>query len=157
QNEGVDPRWRRLSSCPFCGAKVDLGYDASLRLIEHRCSSKTCPGGPGRLPVYIVDADLYQFLPTVILSTSDKLPLLAQNQRFSNLFGRIHAICRSHGATFGSTNRICPAAAEIAKGGHPAMCDTAVVEYGPFHDAAPALLIQDELHLLSEELGTFDS
>lgn len=157
QSEGMDPRWQRLFACPFCTSKVDLGYDADLRLIEHRCSSKDCPGGPGRLPVYIVDADLYQFLPTVIVSTVDKLALLGQNQRFSNLFGRIDAVCRHHGATFQSTNRLCPAAGEIAKGGRPVTCGQGVVEYGPFHDAAPALLIQDELHLLSEELGTFDS
>jgi hypothetical protein len=157
ENEGVDPRWQRLFWCPFCASTVTLGYDSDLRLIEHRCSSTACPGGPGRLPVYIVDADLYRFLPTVIVSTVDKLALLGQNQRFANLFGRIDAVCRDHGATFQSTNQLCPAAKEISKGGHPIACGHSVVEYGPFHDAAPALLIQDELHLLSEELGTFDS
>jgi len=156
-SEGVDPRWQRLFWCPFCASKVTLGYDSGLRLIEHRCCSRACPGGPGRLPVYIVDADLYRFLPTVIVSTVDKLALLGQNQRFANLFGRIDAVCRDHGATFQSTNQLCPAAKEISKGGRPVTCGHAVVEYGPFHDAAPALLIQDELHLLSEELGTFDS
>ena len=107
--------------------------------------------------MYIVDDDLYRFLPTVIVSTVDKLAQLGQNQRFANLFGRVDAICREHGATFKGTNRLCSAASEIAAGKRPTTCGAAPVEYGPFHDAAPALLIQDELHLLSEELGTFDS
>src|SRR6185437_3019277 len=42
-------------------------------------------------------------------------------------------------------------------GARPSSCLGYPVEYGPFHDPGPALLIQDELHLLSEELGTFDA
>lgn len=157
EREGVDARWQRVFACPFCGDKVTTAYAPTLRLIEHRCTSASCSGGNNRLPVYIVDDDLYRFLPTVIVSTVDKLAQLGQNQRFANLFGRVDAICREHGATFKGTNRLCNAASEIAAGKRPITCGTAPVEYGPFHDAAPALLIQDELHLLSEELGTFDS
>ncbi|HXG89479.1 MAG TPA: DEAD/DEAH box helicase family protein [Vicinamibacterales bacterium] len=157
ESEGVDARWQRVFACPFCGSKAAVAYAAPLRLIEHRCISASCPGGPGRLPVYIVDDDLYRFLPSVIVSTVDKLAQLGQNQRFANLFGRVDAICREHGATFQKTNRLCPAATEIAAGKRPITCGQAPIDYGPFHDAAPALLIQDELHLLSEELGTFDS
>ena len=157
EKEGVDGRWQRVFACPFCGGRVTTAYAPTLRLIEHRCTSTSCPGGNNRLPVYIVDDDLYRFLPTVIVSTVDKLAQLGQNQRFANLFGRVDAICREHGATFKGTNRLCSAASEIAAGKRPTTCGAAPVEYGPFHDAAPALLIQDELHLLSEELGTFDS
>lgn len=157
ERDGVDARWQRVFVCPFCGSNVSVGYYAPLRLIEHRCSSTACPGGAARLPIYIVDDDLYRFLPTVIVSTVDKLAQLGQNQRFANLFGRVDAVCRDHGATFKGTNRLCGAAAAIASGNRPIACGQASIEYGPFHDAAPALLIQDELHLLSEELGTFDS
>lgn len=157
ERDGVDLKWQRIFSCPFCNGTVTLGYAPNLRLIEHRCMSSLCPGGQGRLPLYIVDDDIYRFLPTVIVSTVDKLALLGQNQRFANLFGRIDAICEQHGATFQATNRVCSAAKAISIGEHPTLCGESNVDYGPFHDPSPALLVQDELHLLSEELGTFDS
>src|SRR5262249_4214569 len=75
EKEGVG-RWQRIFACPFCGSKVAASYAATLRLIEHRCTSISCPGGATRLPIYIVDDDLYRFLPTVIVSTVDKLALL---------------------------------------------------------------------------------
>lgn len=155
-----DPKLRRIFECPFCGAPTRLGYEASNRLVEHWCTRATdgCPGGNVRLPVYVVDADLFRFLPTVIVSTVDKLALFGQNQRFAQLFGRIRWICPRHGATFGGSNRaLCPAADALGRGQEPAECGGEPLLLGPFHDPAPSLLIQDELHLLSEELGTFDS
>ncbi len=158
QTQGVDERLKRVFQCPFCRSSVTLAYDASLRLVEHRCSRTDCPGGPQRLPIYVVDEDLYRFLPTVIVSTVDKLAQIGQNQRFANFFGRFDMVCHRHGATFRGTNRdLCPAANELASGRSPHDCGGSPVSYGPFHDPAPALLVQDELHLLSEELGTFDS
>ena len=105
----------------------------------------------------VVDDDIYRYLPTVVVSTVDKMALLGHNHRFSNLFGRIDCFCPTHGATFKDGNRICAAAKELAQGRRPDLCEGEALDYGPFHDAGPALLIQDELHLLSEELGTFDS
>jgi hypothetical protein len=157
EKEGVDPRFQRMFRCPFCDAPVALKYDASLWLIEHRCTNPSCPGGQQRLPIYITDQDVYRFLPTVIVSTVDKLALLGQNQRFANIFGRIDLVCHRHGASFSRTNDLCEAASAFAKGDHPDKCGGVPVLYGPFHDVAPAILVQDELHLLSEELGTFDA
>ncbi len=107
----------------------------------------------------MTDQDIYRYLPTVIVSTVDKLALLGQNHRFSNLFGRIDIICGKHGASFGKSNELCDAAAAVARGERPQTCvgSGAAVRYGPFHDPAPAILVQDELHLLNEELGTFDA
>jgi hypothetical protein len=96
------------------------------------------------------------FWPTVIVSTVDKLALLGQNHRFSNLFGRITAICGKHGATFGKSNELCDAAKLISNGERPAKCGDTPIYY-EFHDPAPSILVQDELHLLNEELGTFDA
>jgi hypothetical protein len=111
------------------------------------------------LPIYVTDQDIYRYLPTVIVSTVDKLALLGQNHRFSNLLGRINMICAKHGASFGKSNELCEAGAAVAKGEHPQTCPNsgAHIYYPPFHDIAPAVLVQDELHLLNEELGTFDA
>lgn len=159
ERKGIDPKYKRIFKCPFCNASTALSYDSATRLIEHRCESSRCPGGKERLPIYITDQDIYRYLPTVIVSTVDKLALLGQNQRFSNLLGRISYICAKHGAGFAKTNELCEAGAAVAKGGHPTNCPNsgARIFYPPFHDIAPGILVQDELHLLNEELGTFDA
>lgn len=157
---GVDERFRRVFTCPFpeCTGRVTVQYEPALRLLTHVCTNTACPGGTARLPIYVVDDDLYRYLPTVIVSTVDKLALIGHNSRFANLFGRIDLLCHEHGASFRDSNAaICPAAKEYTPEKPPPQCGAARVTYGPFHDAAPALLIQDELHLLSEELGTFDA
>jgi hypothetical protein len=158
EKHGVEPRLKRVFKCPFCSADVNLTYASQSRLIEHRCSSSQCPGGTQRLPIYVTDQDVYRYLPTVIVSTVDKLAFLGQNQRFLNLMGRFDLVCGTHGATFGNNNKlVCEAAEALGRGEKPVSCRGERLELGPFHDPSPALLIQDELHLLSEELGTFDS
>jgi hypothetical protein len=163
---GLDESLRSLIHCPFCQSPVVLHYNRPLRLIEHHCAQQTtCPGGPLRLPIYIVDTDVYRYLPSVIVSTIDKLALIGQNPRFGNIFGRFNLYCGEHGASFFDTkadNR-CKAAQAWAQlqAGRPVTklktCDGARVLYRPFVDPGPALHIQDELHLLSEETGVFDS
>jgi Helicase conserved C-terminal domain len=157
-SRGVEGRLQRVFQCPFCLASVNLSYDAELRLVEHQCTNERCPGGRTRLPVYVVDDDVYRFLPTIIVSTVDKLALFGQNQRFANIFGRFDFLCHQHGVSFKGVNRrLCPAAGDFALGTRPERCGEAPITYGPFRDPAPSLLVQDELHLLSEELGTFDA
>lgn len=158
-SRGIDQRVQRVFQCPFCLSDVKLRYLAELRLVEHVCTNQGCPGGSRRLPVYIVDNDVYRFLPTVVVSTVDKLAQLGQNQRFANIFGRFDLVCHRHGASFLGLNRVpnCEAAQSFCRGERVARCGEALVSYGPFHDPSPALLVQDELHLLSEELGTFDA
>ncbi len=161
--QGPDKSLQSLKRCPFCQGEVVLEYCKELRLVEHYCARREqCEGGTERLPLYIVDADIYRYLPSVIVSTVDKLALIGQNQRFGNLFGRFQVLCGRHGASFLDTNAGCKAAEIYAQhpddpSTHLATCEGRKVLYGPFHDPAPALLIQDELHLLSEETGTFDA
>jgi len=157
-SRGVDERYQRVFRCPFCSAPINLTYEAELRLVGHQCTNAHCPGGRTRLPVYVIDDDVYRYLPTIIVSTVDKLALLGQNQRFANLFGRFDLLCHRHGVSFRGVNkRICSAARDFALGTRQERCSEDHVTYGPFHDPAPALLVQDELHLLCEELGTFDA
>jgi len=157
-SRGVDARLQRVFQCPFCSGAVNLTYEPDLRLVGHQCSNAQCPGGRTRLPVYVIDDDVYRYLPTVVVSTVDKLALMGQNQRFANIFGRFDLLCRRHGVSFKGVNRrICPAAGDFALGTRQERCGEDQVAFGPFHDPAPALLVQDELHLLCEELGTFDA
>jgi hypothetical protein len=157
--QGPDPKLKRLYKCPFCGADTEVTYDAAQRLVEHRCTQANsgCPNGNVRLPVYVVDFDLYRFLPTVIISTVDKFALFGQNQRFAQLLGRITVFCPTHGASFLGANYLCPVVKALDRGEQPTHCGNHVLMYGPFHDLGPSLLIQDEMHLLSVELGTFDA
>lgn len=155
---GVDPRYQRIPDCPFCSSPVTLSYAGEVRLIEHRCTNGQCSGGRDRLPLYIVDDDLYRYLPTVVISTVDKLAQIGQNHRVANIFGRVDLLCGRHGASFSNANRrLCPAADAFETENRLSRCEGEAVHYAPFHDLGPALLIQDELHLLSEELGTFDA
>jgi hypothetical protein len=155
---GVDKRYQRIFECPFCDAPVNLEYEKEIRIIKHICSNPRCKYSKEKLPVYIVDSDIYRFLPTVIVSTVDKIALFGFNQRFANIFGRFDFICFKHGASFNSANKYeCSAAKAFGGGQRPDKCDGERVLYGPFYDPAPALLIQDELHLLSEDLGAFDA
>src|SRR5262249_9818081 len=102
------------------------------------------------------------YLPAVVVSTVDKLALLGQNQRFGNLFGRISLLCGRHGASFLDTEkRYCAAAAACTgratdETQRLQACDGRPVFYSPFVYLGPGRLIQDELHLLSEETGAFD-
>lgn len=158
---GLESRDRRITVCPYCDAEIEARYEPDLRLVSHWCSRAAtgCLGGNRRLPIFVVDEDIYRFLPTVVVSTVDKLALLGQNPRFANLLGRVDFVCPIHGASFLDSNRaLCPAARAAQAGAHPpANCQGQPIRLGPFVDLAPALLVQDELHLLSEELGTFDA
>jgi hypothetical protein len=154
---GVDKRYQRIFECPFCDSPVNLDYDKEIRLIKHVCSNARCQH-KDKLPVYIVDTDIYRFLPTVIVSTVDKIALFGFNQRFANIFGRFDFICYKHGASFNNINKTdCSAAKAFGEGKRPDKCEGKPISYGPFPDPSPALLIQDELHLLSEDLGAFDA
>jgi len=152
--DGVPARFKRLFECPFCKGPVTLTYKPTLRLIQHCCESASCQYR-GPLPLYVVDDDIYRYLPTVVVSTVDKFTLFGQNRRFANLFGRITGFCKVHGADFcGSNKTICAAVANT--GTTDSSCEGSFSR-GPFHDLGPSLLVQDELHLVSEELGTFDA
>lgn len=156
---GVPGTWQRVFRCPSCGARsIALRYDRDLHIVEHYCQSTTCRTAGSRLPFFIVDDDLYRYLPTVIVSTVDKLAQIGQNRRFSQLLGRIELYCPLHGAAFGGSNRyMCTASEEAAVGRVVSECGGTPVIRGPFDHLGPGLHVQDEMHLLRESLATFDS
>lgn len=159
RSAGVPATWQRVFQCPSCGKRtVAVRYNPALRLIEHYCEAPDCRTAGGRLPVYVVDDDLYRYLPTVIVSTVDKLAQLGQNRRFSQLLGRVDLFCPIHGAAFKGSNRfLCEASRELRAGRPQDTCSGEPVARGPFPLLAPSLHVQDEMHLLRESLATLDS
>jgi hypothetical protein len=60
--QGLEEKHKRIFKCPFCESQTTIRYEPGLRLIEHHCENKNCPGGRDRLPVYVTDQDIYRFL-----------------------------------------------------------------------------------------------
>jgi hypothetical protein len=147
---GRDEQWKRdnavLPSCPYCGlSEVTLDPDTGAVRLRHRC------GHCGNvLPVDVTDDEVYRYLPAVLVGTVDKIASLAFNPHASHL---------THGPAFR-----CPDHGYVTHpqaGGERCLAREACTRSPgqwilvSIKDPAPALVIQDELHLLSEELGTF--
>lgn len=139
---------RILDICPFCGEPtVHLRFDEEKYRLMHFCSNPECPSGEA-LPVYMVDSEIYRYLPSAIISTVDKLAILGNNPSFRNILSGAPLKCPKHGFT--STRR-CQVGKEFCK---EEVQDFEEVE---MYDPAPTLFIQDELHLIRESLGTYAS
>lgn len=147
---GRDETWKRdnvvLPSCPFCGQSgVALEPDITEMRLKHRCM---CCGQV--LPVDVTDDEVYRYLPAVLVGTVDKIASLAFNPHASHLTHGPAFRCPDHGyVTYPQADGQRCLARDA--------CTRAPGQWTPvsIKDPAPALVIQDELHLLSEELGTF--
>lgn len=142
--------WKRdntvVPTCPYCArSSVALAPDVDAVTLEHRCRScgKT-------LPVDVSDDEVYRHLPAVLVATVDKIASLAFNAHASHLTHGPAYRCPDHGYV---THAQGPQRRCLARDA----CTRRQSEWLPvtIKDPAPALVIQDELHLLSEELGTF--
>lgn len=163
-------RWLKLSSCPFCGNKD--GSVLALRrqsgtganTMGHYCTAPTekCSWNgrfakPTPLPFYIVDEDIYDLAPSVLLGTVDKLAAIGQSQgtirKFFGMFGFAPLV-------EANSERLFVPMKPKDWDGHPgagtrAQFPSFASGEKRFFDPYPALLIQDEAHLLDESLGTF--
>ena len=99
------------------------------------------------LPVYVVDTEIYRYLPSVVVGTLDKLAMIGLSDRFGALLGDVDCECTLHG--FGRGMK-CH---ERRAPGHPR--GTIVPLSSPLYDPSPTLEILDELHMVDEELGAF--
>lgn len=147
QQKDIDEE-RVIDICPFCGKQsVHLRFDEDQYRLVHFCDNSECLSG-GDLPIYIVDYEIYRYLPSAIISTVDKLAILGNNPSFRNIISGAPCKCPKHGFT--STRR-CLVDREF--------CDVDVSRFEDvdMYDPAPTLFIQDELHLIRESLGTYAS
>lgn len=155
--------WRKIPTCPFCGGSTGLRRlpKAEGGTIAHICQNEKCDSHDGGknvpLPFYICDTDIYALAPSVILGTVDKLALIGHSagtlRKVLSMFGTAPWRERSTGRLYVPTQK------ELTEGpdhsGHEALYPCYDTGVKPFHDPAPALIVQDEAHLLDESLGSF--
>ncbi len=136
---------RLISQCPSCAAKdaIDLVPDAATVRLLHRCAK--CGAV---IPLHSTDEEVYRFMPAVLVGTVDKLTGFAFYGEFTQFSHGPRRRCPKHGWF---TYRKC-----LADNCDVKNKDLEVVS-SPWYDPVPALILQDELHLVREELGAFDA
>jgi hypothetical protein len=138
---------RHCPACPTTRGTVTVQIDTALGRIRLVCS--TCGL---ELPIYASDSEVLRFLPSLIIGTVDKLASVAYRAALAALWRGPTWRCPIPGHGYG-VGRYCavegcptnPKGAATPKKRLPIQ----------LHDPAPALHVQDELHLLQQELGTF--
>ena len=142
----LDEKYRLLDICPFCRKRtIHISYNTERKSLAHYCSNTDC-SSRGFIPIYMVDDDIYRTIPSVIISTVDKMTAIGLNMRFHNLLSGATYRCPKHGFTARTKCLV-----------NTCTCDPDDFEQIYMKDPAPTLLIQDELHLIKESLGTYDS
>lgn len=139
---------RLVTRCPYCGQKsIVLDLDLEAIRILHRCTHEGC----GKvLPLHISDEEVFRYLPAVVVSTVDKLTGYTWFGEYTTFTHGPRYRCPTHGYYVfpqGGTCLVGPDNCIAPKGGHP---KARIIK-----DPVPALTIQDEMHLLKEELGAF--
>ena len=154
--------WRKLPKCPFCGSDTALRifvHDGD-KTLGHVCTNSGCDSNSGTwqpLPFYIVDEDIYDLAPSVLLGTVDKLALIGHSGR---TIRRVYGMFGAAPWANPNNGRLCIPEKRDIEGGPSAKGMVGVFPAYPdgtriFHDPFPSLIIQDEAHLLDESLGTF--
>jgi hypothetical protein len=132
-----------IKACPWCATPFSQDSFACIpterapRNMEIRCTNAACAfTGTRSLPILTVDEVIYRRLPAFVIATVDKfagLPWLAEAGAF---FGNVDR--EDQWGFYGAAD--------------PSGSGTRL--YGGATLAPPALIIQDELHLISGPLGT---
>jgi len=128
---------RVIPDCPNCGGKdtVEVRYDPERILYRHVCvDCKT------ELPLVVCDSEVYRNLPSLLVGTVDKMATIGLQNMFGILWAGPRWRCEKHGYGYGKR---CIKGCKAKR--YP------VESYDP----GPSLHVQDELHLLQEELGAF--
>ena len=146
EDQAARQQWKTIMRCPACKTpSVTVDFDSNTVRLIHKCTNSACRFSRGVIPVVVVDNEIYRYLPSVIVGTIDKLASLGNQRKFSLMLGEVDGVCREHGYYKG---RCCQSNCRDPR---------LLVSGRPAGVSGPTLFVQDELHLLREGLGTFDS
>jgi hypothetical protein len=158
--DGPDPdddsmpgRFQVLMRCSFCRSEaLVMRFDRRRWVLEHTCPAPACPSG-GTLPFFVVDDEVFRFLPTVVVGTLDKAALLSMSASMRGFVSHPLGLCPvpGHGYTYAQrTSR--PTGCLVPD------CTAAPTPLAQAPELfAPTFRLQDELHLLRDTLGAVDA
>ena len=98
--------YKQLLTCPFCGKPLkdeNFYIDIPTKAVSIYCSDEHCmfyrykTGKKMKIPVYLVDEEIYEKCPTIILSTVDKFARLPWAAETNALFCRVDRLCSRDG------------------------------------------------------------
>src|SRR5205823_7476252 len=143
-----------LERCPFCRSdKIEMQFNRRFWKLEHRCKNDSCAWKQEALPFYIVDEEIYRFLPTVVVGTLDKAASISMQASMRGLFAAPLGQCSvpGHGFTY-APRRKRPHGCLVPG------CKSAISALPMSAELfAPTFRLQDELHLLKDSLGAVDA
>ncbi len=148
----------QLAACPWCGARLsagrDLVADDKRRRVLLYCSDPegdcvfTRRRSPDEgLPVLVTDEEIYRHTPSLIIGTVDKFAQLPWKAATGTLFGAVDQRCSRHGWMVSDTPW-CTGTHQRS-GALPRTTPQPAMRLRP-----PDLIIQDELHLIADALGS---
>ncbi|MFF0372309.1 helicase-related protein [Micromonospora sp. NPDC005087] len=153
---GMPDKYRVLLHCPFCrDENLQMRFDRERWKLEHRCTSPTCPMKGQALPMYVVDQEVFRFLPTVVVGTLDKAASIGLQQAMRGLVGPPQKLCPVpwHGFTYAERSKT-PNGCLVPNCQGGKVLKPLPMDLKRF---GPSLRLQDELHLLRDSLGAVDS
>ena len=157
--EGQVGGLQQFATCPWCGSGIDLGRDGKAdrqrrRVLlfcgdpDGRCPFSRAQSDEG-LPALVVDEEIYRLVPDLLIGTVDKFAALPWRSSTAHLFGHVTSACDRHGFRSPDTAEWCK------DGGHPRAGDLPGTHPATVQRLRPPdLIIQDELHLISDALGS---
>jgi hypothetical protein len=152
-DESMPARFQVLFRCPFCDSTVSMSFDRLLWRLEHRCTSDNCPWPESALPIYVVDEEIYRYLPTVIVGTLDKVASISMQAAMRGFVGAPNGLCSQPGHGFVYAPRSTRPNGCLVPGCRGTR-DALPMSANRF---PPTFRLQDELHLLRDSLGAIDA
>lgn len=154
EDDSMPSRYKVLLRCPFCADEnISMAFNRRLWRLEHRCGNDSCEWVDTALPFYVVDDEIYRYLPTVIVGTLDKAASIAMQASMRGLVGSPHGICTEseHGFTYAPRSKRPNGCLVPGCQGQSIPVTMSAELFGP------TLRLQDELHLLKDSLGAVDA
>ena len=171
-------QYQFIHDCPYCDAEgsVTVQKDLATSRLKHVCSNPECwthreadaglygEGLQGEIGIYASDEEIYRYIPTVLVGTIDKLAVIGHNKRFRLLFGGATHFCPEHGFSLEGKcqhNRLVQqdngSYESAVCGNNTRTSNIKTHPLGVVSQPGIQFILQDELHLLSQNTGNFDA
>ncbi len=152
-DDTMPTRFQVLIRCPFCTSNLGMNFNRKTWRLEHRCLGNDCPWKEEALPFYIVDEEIFRYLPTIVVGTLDKVASVSMQAAMRGFVSAPYGICSeaTHGYVYAPrSDRPNGCLVPGCRGGKKPLRI-------PEKRYPPTFRLQDELHLLRDSLGAMDS